>query len=121
MILQNKTTVIYGAGGSIGGSVAKAFALAGAKVFLSGRSLRSIQKVADSILASGGKADAAEVNALDEQAVKNHLQGIISKAGSVDVCFNAIGLQDTQDIPLVDMVLEDFMRPITIAMETFPT
>jgi 3-oxoacyl-[acyl-carrier protein] reductase len=35
MLLENKNAVIYGAGGAIGGAVARAFAREGAKVFLS--------------------------------------------------------------------------------------
>ncbi len=109
--------VIYGAGGSLGGAVARAFAAAGARVFLSGRSSNTVEKVAKHILTSGGKVEVAEVDALDEHATNNYLNEIVKKAGT-DISFNAIGLQDTQDIPLVDMKLDDFMRLITIAMET---
>jgi 3-oxoacyl-[acyl-carrier protein] reductase len=84
MILQNKNAVIYGAGGSLGGAVARAFAAAGAKVFLSGRNLKSVEKVAKDILASGGKAEVAEVDALDEHAVNSHLNEIIKKAGTIE-------------------------------------
>ena len=52
-MLKNKNAIIYGAGGSLGGAVAKAFADAGARVFLTGRHIASVQKVADKILASG--------------------------------------------------------------------
>jgi NAD(P)-dependent dehydrogenase (short-subunit alcohol dehydrogenase family) len=34
MLLENKNAVIYGAGGAVGGAVARAFAREGAKVFL---------------------------------------------------------------------------------------
>ena len=37
MMLKDKVAVIYGAGGAIGGAVARAFAREGAKVFLTGR------------------------------------------------------------------------------------
>ncbi len=37
MLLEHKVAVIYGAGGSIGGAVARAFAREGAKVFLAER------------------------------------------------------------------------------------
>ena len=37
MMLKNKVAVIYGAGGAIGGAVARAFAREGAKLFLTGR------------------------------------------------------------------------------------
>jgi|HubBroStandDraft_6_1064221.scaffolds.fasta_scaffold14389_2 NAD(P)-dependent dehydrogenase (short-subunit alcohol dehydrogenase family) len=36
MMLENEVSVIYGAGGRIGGAVARAFATEGVKVFLTG-------------------------------------------------------------------------------------
>jgi NAD(P)-dependent dehydrogenase (short-subunit alcohol dehydrogenase family) len=36
MLLENKNAVIYGAGGGIGGGVARTFAREGARVFLAG-------------------------------------------------------------------------------------
>lgn len=46
MLLENRTAVIYGAGGAIRGAVARAFAREGAKVFLSGRHLAAVDAVA---------------------------------------------------------------------------
>jgi NAD(P)-dependent dehydrogenase (short-subunit alcohol dehydrogenase family) len=37
MLLEGKNAVIYGAGGAIGGAVARAFARAGPNLFLAGR------------------------------------------------------------------------------------
>lgn len=118
MLLQNKNAVIYGAGGSLGGAVARALADAGARLFLTGRSLSSVQKVADQIIAAGGDAETAEVDALDEQAVNGHIAAVVRDAGAVDIVFNAIGWKDTQNIPLTDMPLADFIRPINISLET---
>jgi len=39
MLLESKSAVIYGAGGAIGGAVARAFAREGAGLFLTGRDL----------------------------------------------------------------------------------
>jgi NAD(P)-dependent dehydrogenase (short-subunit alcohol dehydrogenase family) len=118
MILQRKNAVIFGAGGSLGGAVARTFARAGARVFLSGRTLDSVQKVAKEITANGGYAEAALVDALNENAIETYVSSIARDAGKLDICFNAIGLQDTQNIPLTKMSLADFIRPIKIAMET---
>lgn len=118
MMLQNKNAVIYGAGGSLGGAVARAFVSEGANVFLSGRNRATVKEVADSIVSSGGNAEVAEVDAVNEKAVKNYVDKVVREAGSIDISFNAIGLQDTQNIPLVEMNLADFLRPITIAMQT---
>ena len=58
MLLENKTAIIYGAGGAIGGAVARTFAREGAKVFLSGRTLSKVQRAAREIVAAGGTAEA---------------------------------------------------------------
>src|SRR5258708_14003171 len=46
VLLQNKIALVYGAGGDIGAAVARAFAREGAKLFLSGRTLRNVEAVA---------------------------------------------------------------------------
>ncbi len=63
MMLQDKVAVIYGAGGAIGGAVARAFAADGASLFLTGRTLAPVEAVAKEIVAAGGSAAAAEVDA----------------------------------------------------------
>ena len=47
MLLENKNAVIYGGGGAIGGAVARAFAREGARLFLAGRTLESLEEVAE--------------------------------------------------------------------------
>ncbi|MDN4523314.1 SDR family NAD(P)-dependent oxidoreductase [Fictibacillus fluitans] len=118
MLLKNKNTVIYGAGGAIGGSVARAFAEEGAKVFIAGRTLTRLNVVAKEITDRGGVVETAQVNALDEQAVENHLSQVVKTVGSVDVAFNLIGLGETQGAPLVEMEQEQFVSPIATAMQT---
>ena len=118
MLLQGKNAVIYGGGGSVGGAVARAFAGEGASVFLAGRTRESLDKVASDIEETGGRVEVAELDALDEPAVDGYVGGVVDRAGSVDVSFNAISLQDVQLIPLVEMSREDFMRPISIGMTT---
>jgi NAD(P)-dependent dehydrogenase (short-subunit alcohol dehydrogenase family) len=92
MMLKDKVAVIYGAGGAIGGGLARAFASEGAKVFLTGRHLAPVEVVAKDVVSAGGSAEAAEVDALDEQAVDEHLQSVIDKAGRVDISFHAVGI-----------------------------
>jgi NAD(P)-dependent dehydrogenase (short-subunit alcohol dehydrogenase family) len=113
MILNGKVAVIYGAGGAIGGAVARAFAAEGARVFLTGRSLSPVEAVAEDIRAAGGTAGAAEVDALDERAVDQHLESVTRAAGRVDISFNAIGLPNPKArVPLADLDAETFSRPI---------
>jgi NAD(P)-dependent dehydrogenase (short-subunit alcohol dehydrogenase family) len=115
MMLKDKVAVIYGAGGAIGSAVAGAFASEGAHLFLTGRFLAPVEVLAKDIVSAGGSAEAAEVDALDEQAMDDHLQSVIDKAGRVDISFNAVGIPDTKilGVPLVEMAVEQFSLPIT--------
>jgi NAD(P)-dependent dehydrogenase (short-subunit alcohol dehydrogenase family) len=114
MLLQDKVGVLYGAGGAIGGAVARAFAREGAMLFLTGHQLAPVQAVAKEIVAAGGAAQAAAVDALDEQAIDQHLQSVVDQAGRVDVSFNAVGIPDTTilGVPLVELDAEQFALPI---------
>ena len=47
MLLRDNNALIYGGGGVIGGAVARAFAREGAKVFLAGRTLAKLDRVAE--------------------------------------------------------------------------
>jgi NAD(P)-dependent dehydrogenase (short-subunit alcohol dehydrogenase family) len=115
MMLEDKVAVIFGAGGAVGGAVARAFASEGAKVFLSGRTLARVEAVATEIVSAGGSAEAAEVDALDEHAVDQHLQGVIDKTGRLDISFDAVGISSTNllGVPLVELGVEQFSVPIT--------
>jgi NAD(P)-dependent dehydrogenase (short-subunit alcohol dehydrogenase family) len=115
MMLKDKVAVIYGAGGSIGSAVAGAFAREGARLFLSGRSLAPVEIVAKEIVSAGGSAEAAEVDALDEQAVEEHLQSVIDQTVRVDISFNAVGVPDAEilGVPLVELDVERFSLAIT--------
>jgi 3-oxoacyl-[acyl-carrier protein] reductase len=97
MLLEGKNAVVYGGGGKTGGAVARAFAREGARVFLAGHTITTLDEVA----------------AVDEQAIEKHIGEVVERAGSVHVSFNAISLKDVQLIPLVEMSREDFMRPIS--------
>ena len=121
MMLKDKVAVIYGAGGALGGALARAFASEGATLFLTGRNLAPVEVVAKDIVAAGGSAEAAEVDAVDEQAIDEHLQSVIDKAGRVDISFNAVGIPDTQivGVPLVDLDVEQFALPITTYAKSY--
>jgi len=118
MLLRNKNAIIYAAGGSLGSTIAKALASAGARVFLTGKHLAAVKQLADELIALGGNAEAAEVDAMDEKAIHDHLDKVVAQAGTVDISFNLIDLQVIQGMPLTDMAMADFIRPVTIAMQS---
>ena len=118
MLLENKNAIIYGAGGAIGGGVARTFAREGATVFLVGRTREKLDAVAKDITAAGGSAEVAVVDALDEQAVDAHARAVAAQAGSIDVSFNLISRGDVQGTPLLDMRVDDFLCPITTGVRS---
>jgi NAD(P)-dependent dehydrogenase (short-subunit alcohol dehydrogenase family) len=122
VLLEDKNAVIYGAAGSVGGAVARAFAREGARVFLAGRTRATLEAVAGEIRAAGGAAEAAEVDALDEAAVDAHADAVAERAGRLDVSFNLIAHPYAHGVPMVDMSPEDYARPVeTVVRTTFLT
>jgi 3-oxoacyl-[acyl-carrier protein] reductase len=118
MLLENKNVIIYGAGGAVGGAVARAMARDGAAVFLAGRTLDPVQAVAGEISAAGGIAHAACADALDEESVERHVAAVAGRVPRIDVLFNAIGMDDIQGTALLDMPAADFLQPVVIAART---
>jgi 3-oxoacyl-[acyl-carrier protein] reductase len=118
VLLEGKNAVIYGGGGAIGGAAARAFAREGARVFLAGRTRASLEKVAADIRGAGGTAETAEVDATDERAVDVHADAVASQAGGIDICMNVITHGDVQGTALVEMALEDYLRPVDTAVRT---
>jgi NAD(P)-dependent dehydrogenase (short-subunit alcohol dehydrogenase family) len=114
MILEDKVAVIYGAGGGIGGAVARAYAREGARVFLTGPHLETVETVSKEIVFGGGLAEQATVDALDERAIDEHLQSVIARAGRIDISFNAVGMPDATflGVPMVDLDLQQFSLPL---------
>jgi NAD(P)-dependent dehydrogenase (short-subunit alcohol dehydrogenase family) len=114
MLLKDKVAVFYGAGGAIGGAVARAFASEGATLFLTGHKRAPVEAIANDIVAAGGSAAAAAVDARDEHAIDRHLQSVTDKAGHLDISFDAVGIPDPTYglVPLVELDVEQFSQPI---------
>jgi NAD(P)-dependent dehydrogenase (short-subunit alcohol dehydrogenase family) len=119
MLLDGKNAAIYGGGGAIGGAVARAFAREGAQVFLAGRTLASLERVAGAIRADGGRAETATLDGLDEHAVDAHADAIVARAGTLDISFNLIAQGDVQGTPLAEMPLDDVLQPVVTSVRTF--
>jgi NAD(P)-dependent dehydrogenase (short-subunit alcohol dehydrogenase family) len=105
MLLEHKVAVVYGAGGSIGGAIARAFAREGAQVFLAGRTRATLDTVAEEIRATGGAAVTAFVD------------GVAEQTGRVDISVNVIAVGDVQK-PLTEISVDEFLQPITTAVRT---
>jgi NAD(P)-dependent dehydrogenase (short-subunit alcohol dehydrogenase family) len=112
-LLAGKNAIIYGGGGHLGRGVARTFAREGATVFLAGRTEATLRTVTDEVTTAGGRAHLAVVDALDEHAVEEHVRSVVEQAGGIDVSFNLTSRGDVQGTRLLDMAVDDFLRPIT--------
>src|SRR3989475_10586490 len=87
-LLENKTAIIYGAGGAIGAGVARAFAREGARVFLAGRTRESLDIVAAEIKGEGAAAEVAVGDAPPAKAGDEPVRRGAAKGGSANVPFH---------------------------------
>jgi 3-oxoacyl-[acyl-carrier protein] reductase len=74
--------------------------------------------VARDIAASGGHAEIAELDAMDERAVERHADAVAQRAGRIDIAVNAVGIAHVQGTPFADLSLQDFTHPITAYART---
>ncbi|MEV0107780.1 SDR family oxidoreductase [Nocardia sp. NPDC050799] len=107
MLLENRTAVIYGAGGAIGSALAAGFAAAGAHCHLVGRTAATLDATAEKIRADGGRAETAVVDALDAAAVDDHADSVVRENGGIDISVNVITLNGVFG-PLIDISVPEF-------------
>jgi 2-hydroxycyclohexanecarboxyl-CoA dehydrogenase len=89
--LQNRTVVITGGGGGIGGATCRRFAQEGAKVAVLDLNLEAAEKVAAGIRAAGGTAEALQCNIADRAGVDAAVAATQTKLGPIDVLVNNAG------------------------------
>jgi len=112
MLLQDRTAVIYGGGGAIGGAVARVFAREGVRLYLAGRTRERLEAVAREIAAAGGTAETAGLDVLNEGAVAEHAALVAERADGIDIAVNAVSFLHVQGTPIANLSLDDFMLPI---------
>lgn len=117
-LLEGKVAVVYGAAGSMGSAMARAFAREGAHVELAGRTFEKVQALATEISQAGGSAAAAKVDALDQDAIARHLDAVMAAHKRLDISFNLIGLDGPQGASLTTMAAKDVVNPVEGAVRT---
>jgi 3-oxoacyl-[acyl-carrier protein] reductase len=124
-VLENKSAVVFGAGGSIGTAVAREFGAEGARVFLAGRTKLALDAVAEQINTNGGAAQTSVVDALDDAAVNKYIDSIVKQTGRIDIMVDASGPLATaygNGKIALELPAEEFMVPLaTIVKSRFIT
>ncbi|GIO54822.1 SDR family oxidoreductase [Paenibacillus cellulositrophicus] len=94
MKLQDKVTVITGAGSGMGKEMALLFAKEGAKLVLADISQASLDQVVAEIQQQGGTAVGVIANVAKEEDVQNMIDTAVNQYGSLDVLVNNAGIMD---------------------------
>ena len=89
--IDGKTALVFGAGGGLGGAIARALAAEGVKVAAADIALESAQRVVADIEAAGGTALAVEwdIGALD--AAEGNLDRVRAELGPIEILVNNTG------------------------------
>ncbi len=90
--LQNKTTLVTGAGSGIGAAIAQTFAQAGAFVFVTDRDEKSGRAVAEDIRAQQAGAEFLPLDVTREEDCQRVAQAVLSTRSRLDVLVNNAGI-----------------------------
>jgi 3-oxoacyl-[acyl-carrier protein] reductase len=87
--LTDKTALVTGATGGIGGAIARAFHKQGATVAVSGRQKEKLEKIATEL---GGRVHVLPCDLGDRAAVSRLVEDAIAKLGRLDILVNNAGI-----------------------------
>lgn len=91
MQLNGKTALVFGAGGGLGGAIARSLASEGVHVAVADIDEAAAAKTAESIVSAGGKALAIGWDISDLSVVETRLASIVEAFGPVDILVNNTG------------------------------
>ena len=89
--LNGKVALVHGAGGGLGGAMAKALAAEGARVAVAGRTLANVERTVAAITEAGGTALALQWDLADLSVIEDQFKAIEDKLGPVNVLVNNTG------------------------------
>jgi NAD(P)-dependent dehydrogenase (short-subunit alcohol dehydrogenase family) len=106
--LDNRTAVVIGGTGVLGGELCNGLAQAGANVVVAGRSAERGKERVAAIETLGGKASFAEVNADNRESMQQLLDTVVERHGRVDALVNCAGVNSPT--PYFNIKDEEFDR-----------
>ena len=89
--LKDKVALVFGAGGGLGGAIARSLATEGAVVIAADIDASAAERTVEEIVATGGTAKALVWDLTDLSAIPQRLATIAETAGPVDILVNNTG------------------------------
>jgi NAD(P)-dependent dehydrogenase (short-subunit alcohol dehydrogenase family) len=113
--IEGKVAIITGAGGVLGGSIARSFIKAGAKVVALDIRQEPLDKTIEELKALGGEAMGVVGNVLDIESLERVAQEVVANWGRIDILLNIAGgnipgatLREDQNV--FDMAISDWEK-----------
>lgn len=115
-ILEGRVAIITGASRGIGAATSRAFAAAGAAVALAARDEAALARLADQLLAGGGRAIAVPTDVADPASVERLVDRTVGAFGRLDLAFNNAAGGGQGPTPLADLPVDAYDSAITITL-----
>jgi NAD(P)-dependent dehydrogenase (short-subunit alcohol dehydrogenase family) len=113
--LEGKVAVVIGGTGELCGSIAEAFARAGATVAIVGRDPKKAKARLERIAKEGGKSEFFPCDTTLRPALEKLLADVVAKFGQVDILVNGAGVNSPT--PFLDISEEEFDRIMTVNLK----
>jgi gluconate 5-dehydrogenase len=89
--LEGRVALVGGGGGAIGSALAEAFAGAGAKVVVAGRTSSTLESALAMVEATGSEGLAIEADMTNEGDCERMVRDTLARFGRIDIVVNAVG------------------------------
>lgn len=104
--LEGKCALITGASGGIGSAIARLFALAGARVFVSGTTEEKLESVAAELEGLGAESSFLALDITQERAPQQLVDAAVEQMGRLDIVVNSAGINRPQ--PSLEVTAENW-------------
>jgi NAD(P)-dependent dehydrogenase (short-subunit alcohol dehydrogenase family) len=113
--IEGKVAIITGAGGVLGGSIARSFILGGAKVVAMDIRQEPLDKMVGELRALGGEAIGVVGNVLDIESLEKVSEEVVATWGRIDILLNIAGgnipgATLKEDQSFFDMAISDWEK-----------
>lgn len=115
MRFQNKTVIVTGAAGGIGGAISARFAAEGAQVVVTDVNAEGAKATVAEILAQGGKARALASDISQPEGCRAIVENVIATEGAIDVLCNNAGINRRGN--LLSLTPEDWRLSFAINVD----
>ncbi|HEY7133365.1 MAG TPA: glucose 1-dehydrogenase [Candidatus Limnocylindrales bacterium] len=114
MRLEDKVTIITGAGGGMGRKAATMFAAEGARVVCVDVTEEMAESAAEDVRNAGGEATSVAADVSTEEEARRMVDHAITTFGRVDVLYNNAGIMPAADHSVIDTDVETWDRVMAV-------